>query len=174
MRFVCYKYNFKVYLWENIFQTHLLQTRPCRIFGPVKNIHGDIWSTSKPKGPWYLILSKTSRLRKSSRVQIAHNVYLHFWLTEYIKNTIMFYWSNNCVVAILAITNLVNKSWTKFLNRHFRRDQIWPNIKDFLAWTKCLHGCFGQNKMCTNPDKFLHEFDPYPLERHNLNHTRWY
>lgn len=28
-----------------------------------------------------------------------------------------------------------------------------PNIKDLLAWTRCLHGCFGQDQMSTNGEK---------------------
>lgn len=76
----------------------------------------DIWSFPKhpwrhlvyAKGPRYSVLSKMSVLRKCPQMQIAHNVYFYFWFTELIcKNAIMFYWSNNCITAILPIVTLL-------------------------------------------------------------------
>lgn len=88
----------------------------CKTFGPVQNVHENTWFM--PKRPcncsltWslegHLVLFKRSRLRKRSWVQIAQNVDLYFQfigLTQ--KNTIVFYWSYNCVVAILPIITLL-------------------------------------------------------------------
>lgn len=51
-----------------------------------------------------LVLQNTSTLRKQPWVQIAHNLYLSFWLTGIIhKNTTMFYWCCNCVVVTLPM-----------------------------------------------------------------------
>lgn len=39
----------------------------------------------------------------------TQSVYFYFWFTGYYtKNTIMFYWSNNSVVAVLPITFLAS------------------------------------------------------------------
>lgn len=43
-------------------------------------------------------------LRKCPSVQIALNIYICFGFTGLIhKNTIIFYWSNNCAVTVLPI-----------------------------------------------------------------------
>ena len=79
----------------------------------VQNIHGDILPTIK--GPWNLVLSNTPMLRQSPWVQIAHNICFCFWFTELIhKNTIRFYWFNNCVVALAGMAQWIELGlWTK-------------------------------------------------------------
>lgn len=61
------------------------------------------------------------------------------------------------------------------LRGHFGRDQIWPNIKTLLTWTKCFmnqmsYEHFGQDQISANwartanlPDSQSHVLNPNPI-----------
>lgn len=68
---------------------HLVYVKRSLKFDPIKNTQKHIGPT--PNGPSYLVLSKTSTLRKHVWVR---SIIIFILLVTYVKNSIMFYWSS--------------------------------------------------------------------------------
>lgn len=50
---------------------------------------------------------------------------------------------------------------------------IGPNLKDLLAWTRCLYGCFGQDKYPARvPNLCLLFVSQFPIQG-DLKHSLW-